>query len=71
MDMILSLRRDIDLLEYVQRKATKMIQGMEHIPCEDRLRELGLLSLEKRRLQGDLRTAFQYLKRCCNKHSSI
>jgi len=38
-----------------------MIQWMEHLPCEDRLRELGLFSLEKRRLQGELRMAFQYL----------
>ena len=39
-----------------------MIQWMEHLPCEDRLRELGLFSLEKRRLQGHLSVAFQYLK---------
>ena len=38
---------NIDLLECAQRSAAEMIQGMEHLSCEDRLRELGLFSLEK------------------------
>ena len=44
-------RRDTDLFEHIQKRATEMIQGMEHLSYEDRLRELGLFSLEKRRLR--------------------
>ena len=52
----------IQKIEHIQKRATKIIQGMEHLPYENRLRKLWLLSPENKRLQGDLIAAFQYLK---------
>jgi len=54
--------KGMDLLECMQRRATKMKRGLKHLCYAERLRELGLFSLEKRRFWGDIIAAFQFIK---------
>ena len=51
--------KDVEPLEWIQRRTRRMMRGLEHFSYEGRLREMGLHSLEKRRLRRDLIVVFQ------------
>jgi len=55
-------KKEMDLLEQIQRRATDMFRGRGQLSCEDRLRELGLSSLVERSLKANFTMVFQYLK---------
>ena len=56
------LTQDIEMLERVQRRATKMVYGLNDSTYEQRLRRLGITTLETRRLRGDLIEACKIIK---------
>jgi hypothetical protein len=53
---------DINILERVQKQATRMVRSIRHLPYEQRLTRLNLFSLKRRRLRGDLIETFKIVR---------
>ena len=54
-------KKDVKLIEGMQRRATKLVHGLENLNYDDRLKELGLTRLDKRRLRSDLIETFKII----------
>ena len=65
------LRKDIDMLGKIQRRATKLSRGLRYVRYEERLKECGLTTLETRRLRGDQIQVFKILNGYENIDSNI